>query len=61
MTAAKEKVVVYRDQAGEWRWRRLAANGELVSESGESYLHKSYAVGIAGTLNPSVEVEVEDG
>jgi uncharacterized protein YegP (UPF0339 family) len=36
------KVTVYRAQDG-WRWRARAANGEIVSESGEAYENKSYA------------------
>ena len=32
---------VYRDSAGEWRWRRKAANGEVIADSGEGY--SSYA------------------
>lgn len=28
---------VYRDAAGEWRWRLKAANGRIVGDSGEGY------------------------
>ena len=31
------EVEVYRDKSGEWRWRKTAANGRIVSESGEGY------------------------
>lgn len=30
-------VEVYQDNAGEWRWRRKAGNGEIVADSGEGY------------------------
>jgi hypothetical protein len=30
------KITVYRAEDG-WRWRARAANGEIVSESGEAY------------------------
>lgn len=30
-------VIVYKDAAGEWRWHREAANGQIVSDSGEGY------------------------
>lgn len=28
---------VYRDRAGEWRWRLKAGNGRTVGDSGEGY------------------------
>jgi uncharacterized protein YegP (UPF0339 family) len=37
------KVQVYRDTAGEWRWRKVAANGEPIAVSGEGYVNWSHA------------------
>lgn len=34
------KPVFYKDKAGEWRWRLVAANGETVADSGEGYTRK---------------------
>jgi uncharacterized protein YegP (UPF0339 family) len=34
------KTEVYRDKAGDWRWRRIASNGEIVADSGEGYSRK---------------------
>ncbi len=31
---------VYKDAAGEWRWRLLAANNRNIANSGESYADK---------------------
>lgn len=31
------KFEVYQDDAGEWRWRLIAANGKLIANSGEGY------------------------
>ena len=31
---------VYKDDAGEWRWRLKAANGLIVADSGEGYKDK---------------------
>jgi len=28
---------IYKDKAGEWRWRLVAANGKKVADSGEGY------------------------
>ena len=54
------KIVVYRAQAG-WRWRAEPANGEIVSESGEAYENKSYAMEAARRFGPpAAEIEVEE-
>ena len=34
------KVVVYLDESKQWRWRREAGNGELIADSGESYVDR---------------------
>ncbi len=33
--------VVYKDTAGLWRWRLLAANHKIIADSGESYYNKA--------------------
>ncbi len=35
------KFEIYKDAAGEWRWRLKAANGQIVATSGEGYHNKS--------------------
>jgi uncharacterized protein YegP (UPF0339 family) len=30
-------IEVYKDEAGEWRWRLRAGNGETVADSAEGY------------------------
>ncbi len=32
-----DKTVVYQDKAGEWRWKRVAGNGEIIADSAEGY------------------------
>lgn len=32
-----DKVVLYRDRKGEWRWRFVRSNGRTMADSGESY------------------------
>lgn len=36
-----DKTEVYKDSAGEWRWRRIAPNGEIIADSAESYTRKA--------------------
>ncbi|ELZ21697.1 DUF1508 domain-containing protein [Haloterrigena salifodinae] len=31
---------VFQDRAGEWRWRLVAANGNIIADSGEGYASK---------------------
>ena len=37
---AKYELEIYKDKRGEFRWRRTAANGEIVGASSESYKAK---------------------
>jgi uncharacterized protein YegP (UPF0339 family) len=44
-----------------WRWPARADNGEIVSESGESYESRTYAVEAADRFGPGdAEIEVEE-
>lgn len=56
-----DKVEVYEDAVGEWRWHRKAGNGEILSASSEGYRDRDHAVEQAVALNPDVEVEVREG
>lgn len=39
-----DRIQVYLDEFGEWRWRRKAANGEIVADSGEGYTRRAAAL-----------------
>jgi hypothetical protein len=58
MARETDVVRVYKDTKGEWRWRRRAANGEIISSSGEGYSNYSDAKRMAGELNMDCEVVV---
>jgi len=34
---------LYEDSAGEWRWRLVAVNGNIIADSGEGYASKQGA------------------
>ena len=34
---------LYKDEAGEWRWRLIASNGKIVADSAEGYTAKAKA------------------
>lgn len=55
MNPDNDKLEIYEDEAGEWRWRRVdSGNGKIVSTSGEGFVEKSYATVSATELNPGV-------
>ena len=39
-----DKWEIYKDNAGEWRWRRTASNGEIVGSSSEGYASKQSCI-----------------
>ena len=43
-SAKKDTIVIYTDNAGEWRWTRTATNGNIVGASTEGYKNKSDCV-----------------
>ena len=53
------KVYVYRDSEGGWRWRVVAANGQEIGRSEESYTKRSYCLTVARDRNPGLDVEAE--
>lgn len=49
------KIEVYRDAAGEFRWRARDTNGRIVAESGEGYERRAVAAQAAFDLFPEAE------
>ena len=41
---------VYRDKAGEYRWRLLSSNRQVVADSGEGYTRREDAHRAIGSL-----------
>ncbi|MBO6524173.1 MAG: DUF1508 domain-containing protein [Balneolaceae bacterium] len=39
-----DKWEIYQDNAGEWRWRRIASNGRIVGASSEGYSSRANCV-----------------
>uniref|UniRef100_A0A7C4AHK9 DUF1508 domain-containing protein n=1 Tax=Fundidesulfovibrio putealis TaxID=270496 RepID=A0A7C4AHK9_9BACT len=35
---------IYKDTAGEWRWRRTASNGRIVGASSQGYVNRADCV-----------------
>jgi uncharacterized protein YegP (UPF0339 family) len=47
-----DKLDVYRDDSGQYRWRVIAANGRTIASSGESFDSKANATRAAHRANP---------
>jgi len=54
------KVIVYQNEAGEFRWKLVAGNSEIISDSAEGYRHKGYTISMAEKLNPDAELVIDD-
>jgi uncharacterized protein YegP (UPF0339 family) len=54
------KLIFYKDKAGEWRWRREAANGEPVSNGGEGYKNLADCREVALAINGGEFTEVRE-
>ena len=52
-----DRIEIYRDLAGEFRWRRRASNGQVVSGPGEGYTRKRNAIKSAVRRNRDVPAE----
>lgn len=44
----RSKWEFYKDNAGEWRWRKIASNGRIVGASSEGFSSRANAVYNAG-------------
>ena len=52
---------LYKDRAGEYRWRLRHKNGQIIADSGEGYTTKANAVnGIESVKENAVGAPVED-
>jgi hypothetical protein len=50
---------VFRDRAGEWRWRLVASNGNIIADSGEGYQSKQGVErGIESVKKSAAEADV---
>jgi len=47
---ARYQLVIYRDRAGEFRWRFVAQNGKIIGDSGEGYTTRASAIRAARRL-----------
>jgi uncharacterized protein YegP (UPF0339 family) len=54
------KFEIYKDKSGEFRWRLIHTNGQIIANSGEAYKAKTNAMGGINSVKenaPSATVE----
>ena len=59
--AARRAFQVYEDAAGEWRWRLVAGNDEVIADSGEGYRDKRDCLHGIELVKDSKDARVEGG
>jgi uncharacterized protein len=55
-----DRTEIYQDAAGEWRWRRVAPNGETIADSGEGYTRQEDAKRAAQRVFTDGSIEEAD-
>lgn len=55
------RIEVFEDEANEWRWRRVAGNGQTVAVSGEGYTRKDDAIEAAEREFPDDPLHFVEG
>ena len=52
MASKAPRVTIYKDHAGEWRWRLTAANGEIVAQGeGHTTRYNAERAAVSARLN----------
>ena len=54
------KFEIYKDRAGEWRWRLKSANGRNIADSGEGYSTKSNCRRAVNELAGATHIPVDE-
>ena len=59
--AARKSFQVYKDAAGDWRWRLVAGNGRVIADSGEGYQHRADCLHGVELVKDAKYAPVEEG
>lgn len=57
--AKVQSVSVYQDAKGEYRFRALAGNHQVIAVSGEGFINRAWAIAMAKDLFPDADLNVE--
>jgi uncharacterized protein YegP (UPF0339 family) len=59
VTAIVDRVRVYQDAKGEYRWQALARNNQVIADSGEGYVDQSWATEAATRSFPDARLLID--
>jgi uncharacterized protein YegP (UPF0339 family) len=51
---------VYKDAAGQWRWRLYAANAKIIADSGEGYFNKADCLSGIALVKASANAPIKE-
>jgi uncharacterized protein YegP (UPF0339 family) len=51
---------IYKDTAGQWRWRLLATNSRIIADSAESYWNKADCMAGINLVKSSSQAPIYD-
>jgi uncharacterized protein YegP (UPF0339 family) len=51
---------IYKDSAGQWRWRLYAANNKIIANSGEGYFNKADCLSAIALVKSSTNAPVRE-
>ncbi len=51
MTGMPDRVVIYKDENQDWRWRRVSPNGRILSDSSEGYENRKDCIETSQNVN----------
>jgi uncharacterized protein YegP (UPF0339 family) len=51
---------LYKDTAGQWRWRLYAANNKIIANSGEGYFNKADCLSAIALVKSSANAPVRE-
>ena len=54
--AVVASVLIYQDEAGEYRWTAWSANNKKVADSGEGYVNRGWAKRMAKEMYPEARI-----
>jgi uncharacterized protein YegP (UPF0339 family) len=49
---------IYKETAGQWRWRLYAANNKIIANSGEVYFNKADGLSAIGLVKSSTTAPI---
>ena len=55
-----DRYVIYKDDKKQYRWRYKSSNGEIIADSGESYVNKSDCRNGINIMKGSKDIPVDD-